>query len=97
MGEWDFVHVYMFDNVCVCVRACLHACCVFLFRKLSASGLTLIDVTEEVNTFVEIDLLRAKSQGWSPQIKLEPTPVKNEPESGELLHIHTRVGTSPVH
>ena len=31
--------------------ACLHACCVFVlsFRKLSASGLTLTDVREEVD------------------------------------------------
>ena len=37
----------------------------------------------------ENDLLRAKSQGWSPQIKQEPTPVKDEPESGEYgTYIH---------
>ena len=42
----------------------------------------------------ENDLLRAKSQSWSPQIKQEPTPFKDEPESGEFgTYIH-ELGTN---
>ena len=42
----------------------------------------------------EIDLLRAKSQIWFPQIKHGPTNIADKPQSGELLYMHTQVGAS---